>query len=194
MATGFPSAAMSQLPISRPLTPSVATGAYSGTLSEMEAIRQNLGSAILNASRIKLDPAYLSGIPDGQTALKDPLEIRLTGWPPADRLLGKLKQYQAYSWQAASVIGADTVRGSLLGAVGGGTLGLASGGAVKIAKRSWPLPVLLPLGMLAGGGVGGFGAGTIAFARSAWNMGRHVKADLKTWYQGFNAKSETSGN
>lgn len=188
MAAGFPSTAISSSPASRPLPAYSNMKPPGAAISGMEAIRQGLGGSVLNASRIKLDPDYLAGIQDGQPALKDPFEKRVTGWPPADRALGKVKQAGAYGWQGFSVVAADTWRGGVLGALGGGALGLVGGGLTKLARQSWPLAATLPAGLMIGGSLGTFGGGMAVFVRSAWNLGKHVKNSLKSEYQGLKAK------
>ncbi|WP_373533561.1 hypothetical protein [Vampirovibrio sp.] len=183
MSTGFPPTLNSFTALNRPGLYSSANAPVSG----MTAIAQSLGGTVLNTSRVPLKLERVAGTPDGASLLENLYETRLTGWPVLDRAIAKSKQVGAYGWQAFSVLLGDTWRGSLVGALGGGSLGLAGGGLVKLVKKSWPLTALLTAGPVLGGILGASGSGTVAFVRSLNGLRGHVQQSLKEQALGLKA-------
>lgn len=186
MTAGLPS--LTSIP--RP-APQPSAGVQGTPASGMDAIRQEMAGVVLNTSRTRLDLKYLAGVQDGEPALDREAGLPKTGIESLDKALSKTRNVGLYALQGTFVLLADTWRGILIGATGGGLLGLLGGGMSKLAKKSWPLKATLPIGMLIGGSVGTFGGGMTAFARSSVALAHQVRATLKEQYEALKVDAES---
>lgn len=186
MTAGLPS--LTSIP--RP-APQDSAGVQGASASGMDAVRQEMAGVVLNTSRTRLDPKYLAGLQDGEPALDREIRLPKTGIQPLDQALSKAGDVSLYALQGTSVLLADTWRGILVGATGGGLLGLLGGGLSKLAQKSWSLKATLPIGMLIGGSIGTFGGGMTAFVRSSVELAKHVRTTLKRQYEALKVDAES---
>ncbi len=180
-------------PVSWENTPPVAKNGYTGLpTGAWSPMQPQLANNMINASRIRLDPEYLSGLKDGSPALSLNPKLPPTGNPQVDVILNKIHKVGQYGMQAFSNLLGDSWRGFVLGGISGVLVGVTGGGIAKLTKPSLTLRHSLPAGGVIGGVLIGTFAATIAFWRSVADLTRSVKSSLKRQYQGVRSDWMTS--
>jgi len=136
-------------------------------VKSLEQLKQEVGSGVLNASRMSLNRDKLNGLQDGQpiAPLAHHLAIPNTGMPSVDRTLDKTLtttgDVVVFLPQAAGTTASDMFRDSLLGGMGTFLASSMGTGIATVVKKEFTktnaaaTTLFLTLaGSFIGGGVG----------------------------------------